>query len=258
MDVVLVGSGNVASHMGPRLLECGHRVTAVFSRTMEPASALAASLGCVAVNSIDRLPDRADVCMCMLADSALPELAQVIAGHFGSDTVFLHTAGSLPMSLWADAGASRYGVLYPMVSFSKGVPVDWGQVPLFVEASDPVTLQTVTGMAARISGNVTELDSEGRRTLHLAAVFANNFSNRMYAISQILLQEHGVPFQVMLPLIREAVAKLEKLDPLQAQTGPAARGDGKVIAGHLEMLGRYPQWQELYRLISTDINDTLK
>lgn len=258
MDIVLVGAGNVATHMGPRLVNCGHRVTAVYSRTIGAASALAVRVGAHATDSVENLPASADVCISMLTDSALPEMAGRIVSHFNGNTVFLHTAGSIPMDIWSSSGAEKCGVLYPMVSFSKTGQVDWNQVPLFVEASDPQTLQMVKQLANQISGDVTELDSEGRKSLHLAAVFANNFSNRMYAISQMLLREHGVPFRVMLPLIQAAVGKLELMDPDKAQTGPAARGDRKVVSEHMEMLEGHKPWQELYRLISIDINNSLK
>lgn len=258
MDFILVGAGNVATHMGSRLVECGHRVLAVYSRTAESAGVLADSLGAQAVTSVDKLPRHAHVCLSMLTDSALPALAAKIVERCGNDTIYIHTAGSVSMDVWKNAGARHYGVLYPMVSFSKDGSVEWKNVPLFIESDSPSTMGVLRPLAEQLSPGVTELDSQGRRYLHLAAVFANNFSNHMYSVSQMLLREYGVPFRVMLPLIRAAVDKLETMDPVQAQTGPAARGDSKVVNEHLDMLSDHPQWKELYRLISTDINDSLK
>lgn len=258
MKFVLVGAGNVATHVGPRLLDCGHEVCTVFSRTADSAERLAVRLGARPVTSLGELPSDCNVCLVMLTDSVLPELAPQIVRSCGPDTIYLHTAGSVPVNVWKDAGALSYGVLYPMVSFSRDGSVEWSSVPLFVEASDSRTMSAVRALAGQLSPQVMELDSAGRKSLHLAAVFANNFSNRMYAVSQMLLQEQGVPFSVMLPLIREAVRKLEGMQPSDAQTGPAVRGDRKVVQEHMEMLSGHPEWRELYRLISIDINNNLK
>lgn len=161
------------------------------------------------------------------------------------------------MDIWKKAGAARYGVLYAMQTFSKGADIDWAQVPVFVEGCNPDELRIVTILASDLSGKVTELSSEGRKKLHVAAVFTCNFSNHMYAIAERLLASEGVPFSVMLPLVRETARKVETMSPENAQTGPAIRGDRKVINEHLELLKDYPEYAELYRLISTDINKKL-
>ena len=162
------------------------------------------------------------------------------------------------IDVWKDAGAIRYGVLYPMQTFSKGACIDWPDVPVFVEGCNPACMDAVTKLAHDLSGNVTPLSSKGRKKLHIAAVFACNFTNRMYAISEQLLATEGVPFSVMLPLVRETARKVESIKPHDAQTGPAVRGDRKVISEHLELLKDYPEFAELYRLISIDINSDLK
>jgi predicted short-subunit dehydrogenase-like oxidoreductase (DUF2520 family) len=189
----------------------------------------------------------------MLKDDALKELAPAIADSL-KDSLLLHTAGSVPMDIWYTAGAMKYGVLYPMQTFSKTSVIDWSQVPLFIEGSSDQTLNSIKELALTVSPDVTVLSSEGRKKLHLAAVFACNFSNHMYAIAEQLLAAEGVPFRVMLPLVRETARKVETMSPEDAQTGPAIRGDRKVMDQHLELLKDYPEYAELYRLISTDIN----
>ena len=252
MRIALIGSGRVASCMGPRLREAGHAIVAVYSRTIEHAKELAAVVGSPAFDKLGQLPE-ADVYLTMLSDDALTALAPEIV-KASPDALFLHTAGSVPMDLWKEAGAKRYGVLYAMQTFSKGADIDWPQVPVFVEGCNPDELRIVTVIASALSGNVTELSSEGRKKLHVAAVFTCNFSNHMYAIAERLLASEGVPFSVMLPLVRETARKVETMSPEDAQTGPAVRGDRKVINEHLELLKDYPEYAELYRLISTDIN----
>ena len=256
MRIALIGSGRVATCMGPQLKAAGHTIACVYSRTMANARELAEALGAPATDSLDNLPE-ADVYLTMLTDDALARLASaIVKGR--ENALFLHTAGSIPMDIWKDAGAGRYGVLYAMQTFSKGAQIDWPQVPVFVEGSDAAELEIVKALASDLSARVAELSSAGRKKLHVAAVFTCNFSNHMYAIADKLLATEGVPFGVMLPLVRETARKVETMSPQDAQTGPAVRGDRKVINEHLELLKDYPEYAGLYRLISIDINKELK
>lgn len=256
MRIALIGAGRVATCMAPRLVEAGHTVTCVYSRTIQHAKELAATLGVSAVDSLEQL-SAADVYLTMLTDDALKEMAPAIVKGRES-ALFVHTAGSVSIDVWKNAGAKRYGVMYAMQTFSKGAQIDWPQVPVFVEGGSEADLDTVTALARSLSANITPLSSEGRRKLHVAAVFACNFANRMYAISEQLLKEEGVPFSVMLPLVRETARKVECMSPADAQTGPAVRGDGRVIKEHLQLLGEHPEYARLYELISIDINKDLK
>lgn len=256
MKIALIGAGRVASCMGPRLKEAGHTVTGVYSRTLSNAQQLAQVLDTQAFYNLESIPE-SDIYLTMLTDDALVRLAPaIVKGR--EDSLFVHTAGSVSIDVWKDAGAIRYGVMYPMQTFSKGACIDWPDVPVFVEGCNPACLDAVTKLAHDLSGNVTPLSSKGRKKLHIAAVFACNFTNRMYAISEQLLATEGVPFSVMLPLVRETARKVERIKPHEAQTGPAVRGDRKVISEHLELLKDYPEFAELYRLISIDINSDLK
>lgn len=256
MKIALIGAGNVATCLGPRLKEAGHEITAVYSRTVESARILADRLGATYTTDIKQVP-ASDVVIVMLKDDALKELAPAIAGSLNS-ALLLHTAGSVPIDIWREAGAKKYGVLYPMQTFSKESRIDWNQVPLFIEGSSDQTLNSIRQLALTISPDVTSLSSEGRKKLHLAAVFTCNFSNHMYAIAEQLLASEGVPFRVMLPLVRETARKVESIKPQDAQTGPAVRGDRQVIDEHLALLKDSPEYAELYRLISIDINKDLK
>lgn len=250
MKIVLVGAGNVATCMGPRLKAAGHDIVCVYSRTIQSASVLAERLGTIAVTDLAAMPG-ADVYLTMLKDDALLALAPEIVK--GRDGLFLHTAGSIPLSVWSDAGARNCGVLYVMQTFSKTSVIEWDKVTAFIEG----TSDSIRELASDLTPNVVSLSSEGRRRLHLAAVFANNFSNHMFTVSQRLLEKEGVPFSVMLPLIREGVRKLDTMNPSEAQTGPAVRGDRKVVDEHLSLLADEPRWARLYELISKDINHEL-
>ena len=256
MKILLIGAGNVATCIADAIRNAGHKIVGVYSRTEENARALAESLCTVYSCNLSELPE-ADVCLTMLRDDALLEHASTIV-RCNPDAIHLHTSGSVPMSVWQDAGSRHCGVLYPMQTFSKGKRIDWRNVPFFVEASSDDCLACVKALASSLSDSVTELDSRQRCRMHLAAVFACNFSNRMFAISEAILKECGIPFSVMKPLIEETCGKALVMSPKDAQTGPAVRGDDRVMSVHRNLLMSDPEWQELYRMISDDIINAYK
>lgn len=250
--IVLVGAGNVASHLGKAFQRAGCEVIQVYSRTEASASELAETLATAYTTSLEDLRTDAHLYVVALKDAVLQELIPRIVKD-KPDAVFVHTAGSVPMQVW-EGFARRYGVLYPMQTFSKRREVDFTEVPFFVEADGEETLQALKVLAGRLSPNVREATSEQRKHLHLAAVFACNFTNHMYALCHRLLEKQGIPFGVMLPLIDETARKVHELKPEDAQTGPAVRYDENVINRHLSMLADEPEMQELYEKISKSIN----
>ena len=230
MRVVLIGRGRLATNLLPALQEAGHEVVSINSRTLEG------------------LPTEADVFVVAVKDSALKDvISQATKGR--EQQLFVHTAGSIPMSLF-EGYTSRYGVFYPMQTFSKERLVDFAEVPVFVEGECPQIRQLAESMSHRVYA----LSSEHRKYLHLAAVFACNFANHCYALSAELLEKHGLPFDVMLPLIDETARKVHGLHPLDAQTGPAVRYDENVIRLQSALLSDTPALQEIYDLLSLSIH----
>ena len=251
--VVLIGAGNVATHLGDALLRAGYQILQVYSRTEVSASALSKRLGTSYTTSLDDLRCDADVYIVALKDDVLQELvALIVKGR--ERALFVHTAGSIPMQIW-EGIANRYGVLYPMQTFSKQRKVDWNEVSVFVEALQEQDLEMLKELANNLTPKVYEATSEQRKSLHIAAVFACNFSNHMYALCDLLLSRQGLPFEVMLPLIDETTRKIHQLRPKDAQTGPAIRYDVNVMNKHLEMLETDKSIQEIYRIISKSIHE---
>ena len=152
--------------------------------------------------------------------------------------------------------STNHGVFYPLQTFSKNKSLLFEGIPLLVEGSSPGVEKSLLELGEKISGNVHLVHSQGRRTLHLAAVFACNFSNYLYSVASDLLKEQGLSFDLLKPLIRETAMKLESQSPAEAQTGPAARGDMNIIARHLEMLSGKPQLEEIYKILSQEIGKT--
>lgn len=254
MDFVFVGAGRLATQLACALHEMGHRISAVYSRTMESASALSERVDALPVCDVSLLPQHADAFIVAVKDSALPELLpRLVTSREGE--CFLHTAGSIPLSVFEPLGIERYGVLYPMQTFSKERKVDFAKVPFFIEASNDATLQQANRIACLVSTHVRQLSSAQRRQLHLAAVFACNFTNHCYELAARLLEAGGLPFDVMLPLIQETAEKVQTMHPHDAQTGPAVRYDEQVIEAQSQMLSSLPQLREVYDLLSRSIHE---
>lgn len=227
-STVLIGNGNVASHLGLALEQAGHRVVRVGGR-----------------NRTVPIPRDADLYVIAVTDSAIASVAAEIGDVPG---LVVHTAGSVPMSVLPQR---RKGVLYPLQTFTKGRPVDMRSVPLFVESEGGEEL--LLHVASQLSDTVIPMDSERRRYLHLAAVFCNNFTNHMYRITEELLSQHDIPFEVMLPIIDETARKVHSLTPAQAQTGPAVRWNQGVMEAQQNLLER-DDLRQLYQIISKSIH----
>ena len=251
MRIVLVGAGGLGTNLGLALHEAGHDVLAVFSRTMEHARMLAERIGSQPTDDICALPNEADLFIVSVKDAVLTDVVQqLMQGR--EEQYFAHTAGSMSLSLFQGM-ARHYGVFYPMQSFSKERRINFSEVPVFLEASDAQTLTQLKALSATLTPHVYELSTDERRYLHLAAVFACNFANHCYALSAEILQQHGLPFSVMLPLIDETARKVHHLSPLEAQTGPAVRYDLNVISKQQQLLDD-PDMRELYERLSKSIH----
>ena len=215
--------------MGKALLQAGHQLTSVNSRTLA------------------ELPQDADVYIIAVKDSALQEvISKVTKGREGQ--LFLHTAGSMPLSVF-EGYADNAGVLYPMQTFSMDREVDFREIPLFIEGADP----RIRAVAESLSAHVYELSTADRKYLHLAAVFACNFANHCYTLAADVLQKKGLPFDVMLPLVDETARKVHELHPTEAQTGPAVRGDQNVMQVQAALLDG--KAKEIYELLSQSIQE---
>lgn len=252
MKITILGSGNVATQLGVALKDAGHEIAQVYSRNADNARALAAVLGCAATCVMDDIDTAVEMIVFAVKDDALSTLADVV-GPKVTDAVLVHTAGSVPMDVFA-GHAQHYGVLYPMQTFSKERKVYFREIPVFVEASDDETLQKIKMLATTVTDSVNELSSEKRKSLHLAAVFACNFTNHCYRLAERVLEDAGIDFSLYLPLIDETARKVHELKPKEAQTGPAIRYDETVINRHLSMIDD-ERMRDIYRIMSQSIHE---
>ena len=251
MRIVLVGAGRLATNLGQALRLADHDIMAVYSHTKANADTLCSVVGGLATDKITDLPLEADAFIVAVKDAALPSVAKQLAKG-REQQVFFHTAGSMPLSVF-EGLSQHYGVFYPMQTFSKERLVDFNDISVFLETNDAVSMERLKMLSTTLTTHIYELDSEGRKHLHLAAVFACNFVNHCYALSAEVLAAKGLPFSVMLPLVDETAQKVHELSPREAQTGPAVRGDQNVMQMQANMLAGNPAVKHIYEALSNDI-----
>ncbi|MCR4920687.1 MAG: DUF2520 domain-containing protein [Bacteroidaceae bacterium] len=264
MKTVLIGAGNVATHLGEALQKAGCEILQVWSRTRSSAETLADRLGCAWTTDVEEVSSDAEMYLFSVSDAMLEALSRQVfdvitasdverqGKETGAHALFVHTAGSMSQDVLP---AERRGVMYPLQTFSRKRSVDFTEIPIFIESrTDEEQLMM---LAELISNRVWALDEVNRRYIHLAAVFACNFTNHLYDLAARLLSERGIPFSALWPLIDETARKVHDMQPSEAQTGPAVRHDMNVIGKHLDMLSD-EKMKEIYTLLTESIYDRLR
>src|SRR5271157_4663571 len=224
--IVMIGAGNVAFQYSIALQSAGFNIVQVYSRTIESAEKLANRVNARAIANIGKIDQGSDLFIFAVNDSVLYEIISRIKF---SGQLALHTSGSVPLDVFAGK-AQNYGVIYPLQTLSKFRIANMQEVPLLIEANSSKNLSNLKSIAKAMSSNVLLSDSLQRRQIHLAAVFASNFTNHMYVIAHEMLKKSGFSYQILKPLIMETALKAMEFDnPMAAQTGPAIRMDRNII-----------------------------
>ncbi len=254
MKTVLVGSGNVATHLAFALQEAGVAIVQVWSKHIQNAKTLAKEIKAEVIANLSEIDKQADFCILSIKDDAIPTVAKELAGFKG---IILHTSGAVSLAVF-EKHFRKYGVLYPLQTFSIKKDVDFNKIPICIEANTNETLESIRQLAEKLSGNVVPVDSEKRKILHLAAVFACNFTNHLYALSSDLLADYELDFDMIRPLILETAEKVQHALPNEVQTGPAIRNDEQTLKKHKELLLKQPQLLTIYETLSESIKKTKK
>jgi predicted short-subunit dehydrogenase-like oxidoreductase (DUF2520 family) len=249
MRITLIGSGNVATHLGAAFKNAGHWIVQVYSRNEQNAALLAYHIGAEAIADLESINPETDIFIIATIDDAIAGIAEQLAKY---DTLIVHTSGATDLYTLL-AFTDQAGVFYPLQTFSKTKEVNFRTVPLCIEGADETITSTLKGLAQTISNNVYLISSAQRKTLHLAAVFAGNFPNYLYGAAQELLSAQNIQFDLLRPLILETAEKVQQQFPADMQTGPAVRNDGKTMENHLQQLQGKPELEQLYRLLSQGI-----
>lgn len=245
IEVVLLGSGNVATHLFKAFSATeGIHVKQVYNHSEK---SLAYFQNKTEITTQISELSEADIYLMALKDDVIPTVAAQLQDKQG---LIVHTSGSV--ALEALNGCKRKGVLYPLQTFSKENEVEYSEIPFCLEANNPEDLQLLKSLAEMISGKAYEINSQQRRKLHLSAVFVCNFVNHLYAVGEQICQKSEIPFDILKPLIAETARKVQNASPAKVQTGPAIRNDQSTIKGHLELLESNEN-KKIYELLTSAI-----
>lgn len=249
-NVVIIGAGNLATQLALALVEKNVRVSQVLSRKAESAKELAEKINSEFTTDLSLLKKDADLYIIAVKDSAIHEVLENL--NLDESMLIVHTAGSVPMSV-LEGFSNNYGVFYPLQTFSKSRMINFSNIPICIEANHPANLMKLEALGKRLSVSVNQINSEERKTLHLAAVFTNNFVNHLYAVGADILHNKKLDFDLLKPLIAETAAKINDIQPLEAQTGPAKRYDTTIIDAQLNMLESQPEYRKIYSFVTESI-----
>ncbi len=250
--IVLIGAGNLAHHLAKLLLKRGHEIIQVYGRTEAAAKQLGMKLFSVHTTVLQELKPDADIYIICVKDKAIAEVAAKLKP---GNKLVLHTSGATSMQV-LKGSSKKYGVLYPLQTFSAQSKVKWNKIPFLIEGNTAAAKNEVLQFALGLVKEVYEMNSEKRMKLHLAAVFACNFSNHLYTLSKQYLEEEGIPlFHLLAPLIQQTAKKIKKNNPAEVQTGPAVRNDEAVMKQHLQLLKGKEKFRKVYEVMSNSIKN---
>ncbi len=270
--IVLLGTGNVAHHLALRFQEVGVPIAQIYGRTLHKATVLAQRIGSDATDNLKELVQDADLYILAVSDNAIEPLLQEIMIQNVSDVslppqssfapfwveqdrnfgTWVHTSGTIPSTIF-EKYTSNYGIFYPLQTFTIGKEPDWTTLPLCIDANTAAKRRSLEQLGQLLSPVVHHITDTQRATLHVAAVFVNNFTNHLFHIGQTIVENDGITFDLLKPLIQETVAKIQLHSPETMQTGPAKRGDTITIEKHQIFLKHYPLYHKLYELMTKSI-----
>ncbi len=252
MRISFIGSGRVATKLAGVLAQ-QHQIVQVLSQKIVHAEKLAVQVSASAIDRVEHLDGNVDLVVIAVSDQSIARVIYKVYQYL-PNTLIVHTSGSTKLDILTQYH-QRSGVFYPLQTFSYERDIDWKNTPLFIEAAEQKDLDLLKILAESLSQRVYLYDSEQRLSLHLAAVFACNFSNYCYDMAKQIVDQKQVDFSLLYPLIMETALKATKNDPKLMQTGPAMRGDENIISMHQNMLknNSNQDLQDVYELLSNGI-----
>ncbi len=228
MQIVIIGSGNVAYHLAKAFVLSSIPVAQIFGRNEGELRNISEELQIPF--STERLSD-ADLYIICVSDHSVRDVSKLINNK---NCLVAHTSGSLSKEILM--GSYRKASFYPLQTFSKSKDLKYSDIPFFIEAENENDYKMLFDTASKISGNVMESTYEKRKYIHLTAVFACNFVNHLFSRAKEISDSQEIPFDYFLPLIDETVQKIHQIEPKSAQTGPAVRNDTRILEIHEQLL----------------------
>jgi len=250
--IVIIGAGNVATHLAKRLQKKGYEILQIVSKHLTSAKELAPQLNAAFTTDFKKINKQADIYLLCIPDDQIVKIASTLKLP---GKLILHTSGSVALDVLKKISVNT-GVLYPLQSFSKQTKVSFSGMPILIEAGNKVSLDKLNLLAHSISKNVTVVNSGSRTKIHLAATMVNNFTNHIYTQAYDFLKKKKInSFHLLQPLIKQTVKKIKTLPPASVQTGPARRGDDSTLKKHLSLLEKYPDQKQIYKLFTSLIKE---
>lgn len=247
--IVIIGAGNVGYQLAWHLHNAGQSIVQVFSRHLPAAEFIGNLMDIPCTNEVKEITKDADVYLMSVKDDAVAEVASQLSLN---DKVIAHTSGSVSKEVLKTV-SNNYGIFYPLQTLSRHVSVDFSAIPICLDASNEKTYEILSEVASSLSTKIIKVDEQKRLAIHVAAVFANNFTNHLFALAEIILEQNDLSFEILKPLIQETVRKIQNHVPIHVQTGPAMRNDENTIRKHLEFL--QDQEAEIYRMLTESIKN---
>jgi len=251
LKITMVGTGNMATQLSLALEDAGHQVKEIYGRDIEKASLLASNLyEASATDSLDFSESDVDLIIIAVSDDAIDFISLEII--VPPSAMLVHTSGSKPLGVITNA-TPNCGVFYPLQSISVGRKLNWKNIPICIQANDEEGLVMLQDLAGTLTPLVASLTEIQRQTVHLAAVFVNNFGNHLLLLAKNLLDNEGVEAEILRPLAEETIEKAYSIGPEEAQTGPAIRRDATTIHRHIQYLSANPELKQIYQMLSGSI-----
>lgn len=250
MDIVIIGSGNVAAVLGRKFKAAGHTIMQIVSRNASAASKLAYEWDTESTNYITLINKQADIYIIAVSDDAIDEIVSEL--KLPPKVIVAHTAASVPKEVLQHV-SKHYGIFYPLQSLRKEM-TDLPDIPIFFDGNDEVAKEKLKSLAHSISNeNVALAGDDARMKLHVAAVIVNNFTNHLYVLAEEYCRKEGLDFKQLLPLIEETSSRIKQVSPGDVQTGPAIRHDKETLQKHIELLKNHPRLKNIYLLLTESI-----
>ncbi len=250
----MIGAGNVAWHLARQFKKAGHEIMQIVSRTESSAQFLANECQCEFTDDIENIRQDATLYVIAVSDDAVEEVAEQLYLLKG---IVVHTSAMTAMETLEPA-SQKFGVFYPLQTMTKGIDLNFREIPIFIEASSEEVNEELKSLALSLSDQVLPAGLKQRQRLHVSAVLVNNFTNHLFHAASQLLKKENMTLDILMPLIRETIRKVESHSPFSVQTGPAKRGDMQIIEQHLEQLSDFADYREIYLVMTESLLNAYK
>ena len=248
ITVTILGAGNVASHLYKAFKNAKDvTVKQWYNRTYSDISSYANEVD--TIDDLSKLED-ADIYIMAVSDDSIASLSRALPFE---NRLVAHTSGSV--SIHDLDKKNQRAVFYPLQTFSKDAELDFSEIPICIEVTEKANLQFMKDLAEALGCKAHKITTEQRQTLHLSAVFINNFTNQLYRIAHEISDAKSINFDILKPLIMETARKVQDMSPYMAQTGPAKRNDKKTIKRHLKQI-ESEEHKAIYELLTASIKKT--